>query len=212
MKASSQKMFLNFWRIPETSARRRGEGVYGSYSFIDEKTAILIIMLDLRTFRDHLTACTRVQGWYCPAANGTMLGEKQWRWLEHTLTNTDADLIIVASSTQYAADEYGYETWRNFPHEQARLASLLNPNKTVIISGDVHWGEVSLTEDGLYDITSSGISQLDPEILPSRYRIGAPIVEFNYGMLDLTAMTDSVIGRSGAKTVVSLSTVRSPFA
>ena len=212
MKRTSQQYFLDFWRIPATSARRRKEGVYGSYTFTDRGVTVRIIMLDLRSFRDPLTVCTRAQGWYCPADNGTMLGQGQWRWLEDTLQRTDADLVIIASSTQYAVYEYGYETWANFPHEQARLASLLNPNKTVIISGDVHWGEISLTPNGLYDITSSGISQLDTQIIPNQYRIGAPVVEFNYGMLDLRSMTASVIGQSGFTTAVKLNTVQSPFA
>jgi alkaline phosphatase D len=211
MKEVSQRMFLDFWRIPATSARRRNKGVYGSYTFIDRGVTILVIMLDLRTFRGPLTVCTRDQGWYCPAESGTMLGEKQWQWLKHTLAITNADLVIVASSTQYAVDEYGYETWANFPHEQARLASLLNPNKTVIISGDVHWGEISLTKDGLYDITSSGISQLDTQVFSNQYRVGPPVIEFNYGLLDLEAMTASVIGQSGFRTVVCLNTVQSPF-
>ena len=211
MRAASQEIFLDFWRIPAASGRRGKRGVYGSYTFVRGGASVLIVMLDLRSFRDPLTVCTRAQGWYCPAGNGTMLGDAQWRWLESTLAASSADLVIVASSTQFAADEYGYETWRNFPHEQARLASLLNPNRTVVISGDVHWGEVSRTGDGLYDITSSGISQLDPEILPNRYRVGAPVVEFNYGVLDLISMTASVVGESGERTVVKLDTVRSPF-
>ena len=211
MQEMSQGIFLDFWRIPAASGRRGKQGVYGSYTFVKGGASVVIVMLDLRSFRDPLTVCTRAQGWYCPAGNGTMLGEVQWRWLESTLAKSNADLVIVASSTQFAAGEYGYETWRNFPHEQARLVSLLNPNKTVIISGDVHWGEVSRTDGGLYDITSSGISQLDPEILPNRYRIGAPVVEFNYGVLNLISMTASVIGQSGYRTVVKLDTVRSPF-
>jgi len=194
MKAASQRMFLDFWRIPAASARRRVEGVYGSYTFTDGAVSVVVIMLDLRSFRGPLTVCTRAQGWYCPTTAGTMLGDAQWRWLEATLA-IGADLVIIASSTQYAVDEYGYETWANFPHEQARLASLLDPNRTVILSGDVHWGEISLTRGGLYDITSSGISQLDANVLPNKYRVGAPVVEFNYGVLDLASMTASVIGR-----------------
>ena len=211
MKQMSRRMFLDFWRIPETSARRHNEGIYGSYTFTDNTISIIVIMLDLRFFRGSLTVCTRSEGWYCPSTNGTMLGETQWQWLKHTLNNTNADLVIIASSTQYAVDEYGYETWANFPHERARLAALLNPNKTIIISGDLHWGEISLTHDGLYDITSSGISQLEPHVLPNKYRIGAAIAEFNYGIIDLPTMAASVIGQSGVKATVNLSTVQSPF-
>jgi len=212
MKKLSRHIFLNFWRIPATSARRHNQGIYGSYTFTDGNASIVIIMLDLRSFRDPLTGCARPQGWYCPATSGTMLGDEQWRWLEQTLAQNNESLVIIASSTQYIVDEYGYETWSNFPNEQARLASLLDPNRTIIISGDLHWGEISVTNKGLYDITSSGISQLDPQVLSNQYRIGAPVVEFNYGLLDLELMTASVIGMSGFKTAVNLSTIQSPFA
>jgi hypothetical protein len=73
------------------------------------------------------------------------------------------------------------------------------------------WGEISLTKDGLYDITSSGISQLDTQVFSNQYRVGPPVIEFNYGLLDLEAMTASVIGQSGFRTVVCLNTVQSPF-
>jgi alkaline phosphatase D len=205
MKEASREIFLNFWRIPMDSMRRRNKGVYGAYTFTNNEVTVQIIMLDLRFFRDSFHVCTRAQGWYCPAANGTMLGEAQWQWLAHTLEEGRADLVIVASSTQYAVDEYGYETWANFPHERARLAALLKPHSAIIISGDLHWGEISRAPDGLYDITSSGISQLDKHVLSNRYRIGPPVVEFNYGMLDLATMTATVMGKSGFSTSIEMS-------
>ena len=210
MRNESQQIFLNFWRVPRDSARRRELGVYGSYRFSDGAASLLIVMLDLRSFRDPLRVCQRDTGWYCPADGGTMLGDEQWRWLERTLEESTG-LVVIASSTQFGAQEYGYETWRNFPREHRRLASLLDPNRTIIISGDVHWGEVSLTEHGLYDITSSGISQLDPVIFSNVFRVGAPIIEFNYGILNLRAMNATLVGASGKRTVVHMGTVRSPF-
>jgi alkaline phosphatase D len=203
MKQKSQNIFLDFWRIHPNSTRRRQEGVYGAYKFSEGNTSLLIIMLDLRSFRDPLQTCERKTGWYCPT-NGTMLGVAQWEWLETTLQNDNSSMVIIASSTQFGADEYGYETWRNMPLERSRLATLLNKNKTVIISGDLHWGEISLTEEGIYDITSSGISQLDPEILPNKYRVGEPIAEYNYGVIDLATMTARVVGASGMEIAVKL--------
>ena len=212
MKDVSQQIFLDFWRVPDDSERRRKDGgVYGSYRFSDGRASVLIVMLDLRYFRDSLKVCKRAQGWYCSADNGTMLGDAQWAWLERTLrANEDVGLVIIASSTQFGAQSYGYETWRNLPHEQARLMLLLNPNRTVFLTGDVHWGEISLTEDGFYDITSSGISQLDSNVIENDKRVGPPVVEFNYGVLNLRSMRATIVGLN---TTVSLDlkTVRSPF-
>jgi alkaline phosphatase D len=191
MKYTAQETFLDFWRIPTSSERHRKDGIYGAYRFSKDNTSILIVVPDLRFFRDPIAQCTQSSNYYC-ASNGTMLGAKQWKWLENTLTNDNSDLIIIASSTQFVSEEYGYESWGNFPNEKRRLTNMLNPNKTIIISGDLHWGEISMSKEGLYDITSSGISMLDTDILPNSHRVGQPLAEFNFGLLDLDSMTVTV--------------------
>jgi hypothetical protein len=59
-----------------------------------------------------------------------MLGAAHWECLECTLRE-DNCMVIAASSTQFGAEEYGYETWRKFPLEKSRLATLLDKNNSV---------------------------------------------------------------------------------
>ena len=57
----------------------------------------------------------------------------------------------------------------------------------MLLSGDVHWGEISrLAVDGgydLYDVTSSGINQDWPFVEANANRIGDAVPEFNVGLL-----------------------------
>jgi len=59
----------------------------------------------------------------------------------------------------------------------------------IFLSGDVHWGELSKRSiEGsypIYDITSSGITQTWDKPQPNKYRLGAVVMENNYGMLEI---------------------------
>lgn len=189
MKQISQKQFLNFWNIPASHPRNHlNGGVYGAYKFHDGKSpfSILVILLDLRYFRDTLTFYKNGTRMYIPTLHGSMLGEVQWSWLEETLAANTDSYIIIASSTQIGPENYGFESWRNMPLERARLLSMLDPSRSMFISGDLHQGEISLTEEGYWDVSSSGLSQLDLLTIPNVYRVGDIITEYNYGVLDLS--------------------------
>ena len=204
MKYESQKLFLDFWKVPHSNERRGHDGIYGTYEFFEGSMSVLVVMMDLRFFRSPLKKVNSTSSDYCASDNGTMLGSGQWDWLESTLKQSQSQIIIMASSTQFGAQAYGFETWRNFPHERDRLVALLHPKRTIFISGDLHIGEVSLTSEGFIDLTSSGLGKYDPPVLPNMYRIGQPIAEYNYGILDLEKKTGSVIGLSGASMTVPL--------
>ena len=80
----------------------------------------------------------------------SMLGEKQWTWLEETLReserNGEADYHVIVSSVQVLTTNPAVESWGHFPVEKSRLLSLLakiNPKGAVLLSGDVHHGEVA---------------------------------------------------------------------
>lgn len=200
-KYESQDIFLDFWRIPTYSERRRGRGVYGSYQFnMSHNQTLSIIMPDLRFFRDPLTICQNGEYYprkdcFCPS-NGSMIGEEQWAWLEDTVKasqRVDA-LSVIASSIQFAHSANGLESWTNFPRDRARMQSLLNPSKSLVISGDLHYGEISLW-DGILDITSSGFSSVAKTVLPNKNRIGNAFPQNNYGVIDLTSQTVSLYGR-----------------
>lgn len=55
---------------------------------------IQVILLDTRYHRDPLRS------------DGTMLGETQWRWFEHELQNSDAQIHIIGSSIQVLRKVY----------------------------------------------------------------------------------------------------------
>jgi alkaline phosphatase D len=205
-KFESQSIFLDFFKIPSNSERRRGKGVYGSYKFnvADSNQTVTIILPDLRFFRDPLKLCENGEyfprdGCFCPT-NRSLLGDVQWIWLENVVkkSQNEDSLTIIASSTQYGHSANGYESWTNFPVERTRLRRLLDPSKSLVISGDVHWGEISMY-DGLIDATSSGFTEVDPNIISNSNRIGNAMTQQNYGFIDLQKKTVSIYGLGNKK-------------
>ena len=76
----------------------------------------------------------------------SVLGEKQWAWLDETLKRSEADYHVIVSSIQVLTTNPAVESWGHFPTEKSRLLTLLathNPRGAVLLSGDVHHGEVS---------------------------------------------------------------------
>jgi hypothetical protein len=71
-----------------------------------------------------------------------------------------------------------------------------------VISGDVHWGEISVL-DGLVDVTSSGFSEVDLDVLPNANRVGNAVSQRNYGLIDLENRTVSIYG-VGHKRLLSI--------
>ncbi len=200
-KERSKQIFLDFFGIPEKGILKR-EGIYYSKIFSDSKHRVQIIMLDLRTFRDGLIpyknnrSVTEGFGYkldYSPHLNQnrTILGEEQWLWLKKQLRIT-ADLRLIVTSTQFAVTSNGYESWANFPHEQQRMLDLIKSTRAegvLFISGDVHYGEISMIEEQylykIFDITSSGITSTWPFYTPNFNRIAGPVMENNFGLITI---------------------------
>lgn len=126
-----------------------------------------------------------------PDRGATMLGETQWRWLEAQL-QVPAEVRILASSLQVVADFPGWEAWINYAQDHQRLLSLVRrhrANGLVCISGDTHYAEVSRLETNapypLWDITSSGLTEVWPVTPPNALRVGEVLREPNFGMLEI---------------------------
>lgn len=195
-KEASKQIFLDFWGEPEDSERRKHPGIYHSHLFTDGKRALQVILLDTRSFRDPLASNRGIPSWkndYHPDPNPskTLLGEAQWRWLEAELRKP-ADLRIVASSIQFGHEYNGWESWTNLPGELMRMLDLIKSCRAegvIFISGDVHWGELSILEvDGLYplhDLTSSGLTEDWDSVEPNRNRHGQVVRENNAGFLEI---------------------------
>jgi len=199
LRDESKRLFLEFFREPEGTQRWKRPGIYTSYVFAGKDRRVQIIVLDTRSFRDPLAKNPRQGGerWWKndyhpdPNPDKTLLGKAQWEWLEAELKQP-ADVRIIASSIQFGHEYNGYESWTNLPLEQAKLLDMLRRTKAngvVFISGDVHWGELSvLAADGLYplhDVTSSGLTETWPTIEPNRNRFGDAVRENNFGLIEI---------------------------
>jgi len=210
-KKRSQQLFCDEWRVPADSPRRTREGVYEAWRFQVGTRTVQVILPDLRYNRTALVADPKLHqdyrlmvlkarltgepmtGWYVPNRDpaATMLGEAQWAWLDQQLSQP-ADVRIIGSSVQFAAEGTGWEGWANFPLERERLAALLKKHRaeaTVLLSGDMHYGDISrLDVPGgypLWDITSSGLTEVWDVPTPNRNRRSEVLAEVNFGLIDI---------------------------
>lgn len=195
MKKGAKKCLMDFLDVPVQSPIRKHEGAYCSYTFGKGAQKIKVIVLDTRYFRDGLEPDPTKQKRYLPNLDGDMLGEMQWKWLEHELRSSTANLNILCSSVQVLSDDHGYEKWGNFPNQRKKLLSMIastKPKNLLILSGDRHMTEVSKMHlDGLpyplYDFTSSGLTHIrsgTEEV--NRLRVGEMIVKKNFGVLKIS--------------------------
>ncbi|MEM1002916.1 MAG: alkaline phosphatase D family protein [Bacteroidota bacterium] len=200
-KKASKEQLLKFLDVPKNNPVRNHEGMYNVYTYGPEGKRIKFILLDCRYFRDTLTQDTQTGARYKQNFEGDILGEEQWNWLEHELTNSDAQLNILVSGIQILAEEHGFEKWGNFPKSRARLIRMvenLKPAPTLFISGDRHIAEISkLRSDKLsypiYDVTSSGLTHTWSQVWEEKnhLRIGELIIQKNYGVLEIDWTNDS---------------------
>ncbi len=222
LREESKKAFFDFYGEPAGSPLREQPGVYSVKSFGKEGRRVQVIMLDTRFNRDSLELATPEQrgnrrGPYRATADSTktLLGAAQWAWLGEQLREP-ADVRLIVSSIQVVADEHGFETWGNFPHERRRLYDLIdstNATGVVFLSGDRHLTEISTDRGGdhrnagpypMWDFTSSGLN-LKPGIVtdanalrvgPVRREATFGTVKINWGAtadqtsIELTALGD----------------------
>ncbi|WP_105042186.1 alkaline phosphatase D family protein [Rubritalea profundi] len=217
MREESQQIFLDFFKDPADSPRRKRAGVYASYTFGTPGKTCQILMLDTRYFRDELPRTKGPKakgtvGWYKPTddTSKTLLGEAQWRWLDEQL-QVAADIRIIGSSIQVLAHEKGMENWGNVPHERKRLFELLKKHKAVhtfAISGDVHFAELSKTDAlgyPFYDLTSSGMTHASKGWANAKnsFRVGKSFPVQNSGLIEIDwddkSIALSIINNAGEK-------------
>lgn len=209
MKAESRRLFLDFFGEPADSPRRSRDGIYAAYVFGPAGQRVQILLPDLRWNRTPLMslelggldydawvekraeAGEPTPGPYArnPDRTATQLGETQWRWLEDQLS-VPAEVRILASSLQVVADFAGWEGWINFAHDHQRLIAAIRDRKAdglFCLSGDTHYGEISRldvnTPYPLWDITSSGLTEVWPVTPPNALRVGEVFRGQNFGLL-----------------------------
>lgn len=203
LKEASKKMFLDFFGEPADSERRRRTGIYDAKVFGPEGHRVQVILLDTRTFRGTFWRDEREKeqrlklgkvGGYLPNedAESTVLGEAQWAWLERQFRQP-AQVRLVCSSTQIVADAKGMDEWGCFPHERQRLFDLIEttePSGVILLSGNVHFAEISKVKTNAYpllDFTSSGLTHINEAYAKAenRYRVAGPMSELNFGLVEI---------------------------
>jgi alkaline phosphatase D len=211
MKEESRRQFCDFWGESAESVRRTRDGIYASYLFGPRGKRVQVILPDLRWNRTPLKTLdlaganyeawakgleekgVEVPGPYnrIPGAEATMLGETQWRWLDEQLA-APADVRIFGSSLQVIADFPGWEGWTVSANDHQRLIEAIRRRRAgglVSISGDTHYGEISMldvnTPYPMWDVTSSGLTEVWPVTPPNSRRVGEIYRDRNFGLIDI---------------------------
>ena len=161
--------------------------------------------MDTRYFRSELTkakAGSKKRYQSNANAEGTLLGPKQWQWLEQELKTSEADFNVILSSIQVLSDKHGYETWGNFPHEAVRLKQLIidsKANNVILLSGDRHISEFSKEKiEGLdyplIDFTSSGLTHVFSDFKGEHnpLRVGKVVTKISFGLLEFNFKSKQV--------------------
>ncbi|QLG44097.1 alkaline phosphatase D family protein [Costertonia aggregata] len=194
-KKESQQEFMDFMDVPQNSPRRQQEGVYTSHDYDMVNGKVRIIVLDTRYFRTSLTPDTDTKKRNKPNryGEGTILGEKQWKWLKNELKASDADFNVLVTSIQFLSNEHGFECWGNFPHEVDKMKKTIKESGAkgvLFLSGDRHISEFSRDKTvglsyPLIDFTSSGLTHAYRGFSgePNPFRVGEVIATESFGVV-----------------------------
>jgi alkaline phosphatase D len=202
-KVQAQQLFLDFAGEPDGTERRDTPGIYQAKIYGPAGKRVQIILLDVRYFRTPPTLDTRsdetkktlnIAGRYAPSLDpeATVLGLAQWNWLRAQLL-LPAELRLVVSSYPVVPFELGRDAWGNFPRERQRLFDLIDEtaaNGVIFLSGDVHFSEISRSDEGpypLFDFTSSALAApaTGNEHFSNSLRISNTYAELNYGKVNV---------------------------
>ena len=208
-RSQSQKLFNDFWNIPQADERRSRDGIYFSTSKLISDKKVLIIGLDTRYFRsDLIKRGDSYQANIAPTS--TILGSEQWNWLKDQLSQPH-DVLILATSIQLLATNHRFEKWANFPHERAKLLSMLEKldSTVLIVSGDRHRGGI-YKRGNLIEITASSLNRsLPPYPETDELLLGETHTIHNYGLIEFTNTYMTVVLKDEEKNL--LESIEIPF-
>jgi alkaline phosphatase D len=107
IKEQSKQIFLDFFGVPRDSPRRERDGVYHAEVFGPPGRRVQIVLLDTRFNRSPLVfkedETDRIDGGrYLPSddPSATILGARQWAWLEEQL-RVPAQVRIIARASRW---------------------------------------------------------------------------------------------------------------
>lgn len=205
IKNEAQQIFLDFLNVSKNDKRRNQEGIYSVKTIEKDSNSVKIILLDTRFFRTQLTKDPTGEKRYIPNeyGTGTMLGEKQWQWLESELKTSESAFNVIVSSIQFLSIEHGYESWGTMPHEVDKLKNMIlktQARNVIILSGDRHISEISKSNMGkfkypLIDFTSSGMTHAYNDFPGEEnpFRVSNVIKQNNFGLLQFDFDNNQVL-------------------
>ena len=192
LKQEAQKLYLDFWEIPNDDIRQQRDGIYKNKIIYIDNFIINLILLDTRYFRSDLNKTKGIKPVYLKneELNATVLGDKQWSWLMGVM-KIKSDLTIVATSIQLLPTEHRFEKWSNFPSDHFKLKKLLKSQSRpiIVISGDRHQGAI-YNDENIYEITSSSLNKTISSIFRrpkevDKYMLGEMFSGENYGLITI---------------------------
>ena len=192
LKQEAQKLYLDFWKIPNDDIRQQRDGIYTNKIIYIDNFIINLILLDTRYFRSDLKKTKGIKPVYLKneELNATILGDKQWSWLMEVM-KIKSDLTIVATSIQLLPTEHRFEKWSNFPSDHFKLKKLLKSQSRpiIVISGDRHQGAI-YNDENIYEITSSSLNKTISSIFRrpkevDKYMLGEMFSGENYGLITI---------------------------
>ena len=192
LKQEAQKLYLDFWEIPNDDIRQQRDGIYTNKIINIDNFIINLILLDTRYFRSDLKKTKGIKPVYLKneELNATILGDKQWSWLMEVM-KIKSDLTIVATSIQLLPTEHRFEKWSNIPSDHFKLKKLLKSQSRpiIVISGDRHQGAI-YNDENIYEITSSSLNKTISSILRrpkevDKYMLGEMFSGENYGLITI---------------------------
>jgi alkaline phosphatase D len=206
LKEFSQKTFLDFFDEPNDSKRYTTPGIYDAKIFGPEGKRVQIILLDNRYFKGPFVlkeykegeretlGLSGSMGKYAPNNDPsvTFLGANQWQWLE-TQLQKPVEIRFIVSGTQIIPDQKGMDEWGNYPLERQKLFDLIKTTgaeSVILLTGNVHFSEVSKLETDFYPIfefTASGLDHVNEKYAnaPNKYRVTGPCVMDNFGLVEI---------------------------
>lgn len=129
------------------------EGLEESVAFKLDFDWFEILMTDDRSFRVNPTS----------ARLGTYFGKKQLDWIVRELNSPEKQLIIIAGGNQMLGQVGSTESMRVYSAEYDRFLEAIrhSPSKVMIMSGDLHLGQILERDLGgrkIIEVTSSALT------------------------------------------------------
>lgn len=187
-REAALEVFQRYWANPAYGTKE-APGTYFTHSY----SGVDFIFLDTYSYRDE-------------ANQESILGERQMRWLQSQLSESEATFKVLLSGSSWsnAQSETDLNTWVAYPVERSGLLSYIRENEidgVLLLSGDDDEAEIKAipaSRDGgydLYEIVSSPLAQ-EPapdysEDNPAVIAIEEPYADtMNFGALTFNMLED----------------------